>query len=112
MYGAPIDTIIRILAADGTTVLATNDNTLLGVNSINQVGSTTVDNDSLVLNYVATTAGNVFIEVTAKASGTGSYDLMVGNTVVNNFPWQNQSNPLNVNNSTETPLITAFDVLP
>lgn len=111
VYGAPIDTVIRILAADGTTVLATNDNTLLGVNSINQAGSATVDNDSLVLNYVATTAGNIFIEVTAKASGTGNYDLMVANTAFNNFPWQNQSNPLNVNNSTDTPLITAFDVL-
>lgn len=111
VYGAPIDTVIRILAADGTTVLATNDNTLLGTNSINQVGTTTVDNDSLVLNHVVNTSGNIFIEVTAKASGTGSYDLMVGNTVVNNFPWHNAAFPLNVNNS-EDGLITAFDVLP
>jgi hypothetical protein len=111
VYGAPIDTVIRILAADGTTVLATNDDTRLGINSINQAGSNVVDNDSLVLNYVAAADGNIFIEVTAKASGTGSYDLVVGNMVQNNFPWQNQSNPLNVNNSTGSPLITAFDVL-
>ena len=111
VYGSSINTTIRILAADGTTVLATSDNTLLGNNTIGQTGSTQVDTDSLVMNYVVATAGDLYVEVTAAGSTTGDYDLLVTNTVINNFPWQNQSNPLNVNDSVGNPLITAFDAL-
>jgi hypothetical protein len=111
VYGAPIDTVIRILAADGVTVLASSDDTQLGNNSIGQVGDTVVDTDSLVLNYVVATAGNIFIEVTAKAGGAGNYDLLVTNTVVNLFPWHNESNPLNVDASTDTPFVNAFDAI-
>jgi hypothetical protein len=111
VYGAPIDTNIRILAADGT-VLASSDNTLLGNNSIGQTGTTNVSTDSLVMNYVVATAGDIFVEVTAKASGTGSYDLMVTNTVINNFPWHNVANPLNASGNTTGTAVTAFDVIP
>lgn len=111
VYGAPIDTVIRILAADGVTVLATSDDTLLGSNSIGQVGDTNVDSDSLVLNYVVANAGNIFIEVTAKGGTTGSYDLLITNTVVNLFPWHNESNPLNVDASTGAPLVNALDAI-
>lgn len=109
----PINTVIRILAADGTTVLATSDDTLLGNNSIGQAGSTNVDSDSLVMNYVVATAGDIYVEVTANVSGTatGNYDLLVGRTVSNQFPWQNQSNPLNVNNNSTGPAVTAFDAI-
>lgn len=112
VYGAPIDTNIRILAADGTTVLASSDNTLLGNNSIGQTGTTNVSTDSLVMNYVVATAGDIIIEVTAKNSGTGSYDLMVTDTVINNFPWYNVANPLNVSGNTTGTAVTAFDVIP
>lgn len=111
VYGSPIDTVVKIFAADGTTLLAESDNTLLGNNSIGQAGTTSVDNDSFVLNYTAPTAGNYFIEVTAKNNGLGNYDVLVTNNVVNSFPWQNPVNNLNVNNSTGSPLITAFDAL-
>jgi hypothetical protein len=114
VYPGVLDTIVRIFAADGTTLLAESDNTLLGNNSIGQTGTTTVDNDSLILNFVAPAAGNYYVEVTAKASATGSYDLLVGNTSSSTFPWQNPSNPLDVNNSAPVnPLtpVTAFDAL-
>lgn len=111
VYGAPIDTVIRILAADGVTVLASSDDTKLGTNSIGQPSDTTVDSDSLVLNYEVTTAGNIFIEVTAKAGGAGNYDLLVTNTVNNLFPWHNESNPLNVDASTGAPLVNALDAI-
>lgn len=111
VYGSPIDTVVKLFAANGTTLLAESDNTLLGNNSIGQAGTTTVDNDSFILNFTAPTAGNYFIEVTAKNNGVGNYDVMVTNNVINSFPWQNPVNNLNVNNSTGTPLITAFDAL-
>lgn len=111
VYGAPIDTVIRILAADGVTELASSDDTKLGNNSIGQAGDTTVDSDSLVLNYVVATAGNIFVEVTAKASATGSYDLLIANTSANEFPWHNATNPLNVDASSDTPLVNAFDAI-
>lgn len=111
VYGSSINSTIRILAADGTTVLATNDDTLLGNNSIGQAGTTNVDTDSLVMNYVVATAGDIIIEVSAPAGATGSYDLLVGRTVSNQFPWQNQANPLNVNNNTTGPAVSAFDAI-
>ncbi len=111
VYGNAINTKIRILAADGTTVLATNDDTLLGANSIGQAGTTNVSTDSLVMNYVVATAGDIIIEVTAGAGQTGNYDLMVANTVVNNFPWHNVSNPLNVTGNTTGTFVTAFDAI-
>jgi hypothetical protein len=111
VYGAPIDTVVRLYGPDGTTLLAESDNTLLGINSIGQAGTTTVDTDSLILNYKAPNAGNYYIEVTAKNNGVGNYDVLLTNNVVNNFPWQNPNNNLNVNNSTGNPLITAFDAL-
>ncbi|WP_254513369.1 dockerin type I domain-containing protein [Anatilimnocola floriformis] len=111
VYGAPIDTVIRILAADGTTVLASSDNTLLGNNSIGQTGTTTASTNSLVLNYTVATAGNIYVEVTSKANGTGAYDLMVAKTVTNNFPWHNASNPLNVTGNTTGTFVTAFDAI-
>lgn len=114
VYGAPIDTVVKLYGPDGTTVLATSDDTLLGNNSIGQAGTTNVDKDSLILNFVAPSAGTYYVEVTATnavPNVTGNYDLMVTNNVVNSFPWQNPTNNLNVNNSTGTPLITAFDAL-
>ena len=110
VYGAPIDSVIRILAADGTTVLATNDNTLLGNNSIGQPGTTNVSTDSLIMNYIVATAGDIFIEVKANAT-VGSYDLLVTNTVQNNFPWYNAANPLNVTGNTTGVFVTAFDAI-
>ena len=111
VYGGAINTSIRILAADGTTVLASNDNTLLGNNSLNQAGTTQVSTDSLVQNYVVATAGDIYIEVTATGGGSGNYDLMVANTVVNNFPWNNVANPLNVTGNTTGVFVTAFDAI-
>jgi hypothetical protein len=114
VYPGAIDTVLKVFAADGTTLLAQSDDTLLGNNSIGQTGTTSVDNDSLILNFVAPTAGNYYIEVTAKSSATGTYDLLVANTSASTFPWQNPNNPLDVNNSAATnPVnpITAFDAL-
>ncbi|WP_425615951.1 dockerin type I domain-containing protein [Anatilimnocola sp. NA78] len=106
-----IDTIIKIFAADGTTLLYESDNTLLGNNSIGQTGTTKFDDDSLAMNFVAATAGDYFVEVTAKSGATGSYDLVLGATVANAFPWRNPENHLNVNNSAGANPITAFDAL-
>ncbi len=111
VYPGAVDTVVKLFASDGTTLLIQSDDTLLGNNSIGQTGTTNVDSDSLIMNFVAPTAGSYFIEVTAKSSATGNYDLLVGSKGSSNFPWQNPANPLNVNNSTGTPLITAFDAL-
>ncbi|QDU31915.1 Dockerin type I repeat protein [Anatilimnocola aggregata] len=106
-----IDTVIKIFAADGTTLLYESDNTLLGNNSIGQNGTTKVDDDSFVTNFVVATAGDYYVEVTAKSGATGTYDLLLGATLNNAFPWQNPTNALNVNNSTGNNVITAFDAL-
>ncbi len=111
VYGAPIDTVVRILAPDGVTVLATSDDTKLGANSIGQAADITVSSDSLVMNFVTPVASNYLIEVTAKGGDTGNYDLLITNISENEFPWHNANNPLNVDASTDVPLVNAFDAI-
>jgi hypothetical protein len=106
-----IDTVIKIFGPDGTTLVIESDNTLLGNNSFGQAGTTKVDDDSMVLNYVAPVNGDYFIEVTAKSGSTGNYDLLLGVTSANNTPWRNPLNHLDVNNSGGQFPVTAFDAL-
>lgn len=110
LYDTPaaIDSVLRIFAADGVTQLAISDDTFLGSNSFGNSATTLVDMDSLVLNFVAPASGTYFIQVTAKNSGVGDYDLFTSTTTVTNTPWKNPANALDVNRDT---FVTGLDAI-
>lgn len=110
LYDTPaaIDAVLRIFAADGVTQLAISDDTFLGTSSFGNPATTLIDADPLVLNFVAPSSGTYFIQVTAKNSGVGDYDLFASTTTVTTTPWKNPLNALDVNRDT---FVTGLDAI-
>jgi len=105
-----LNTRIRLLSPNGQEIAA-NDDTALGYNSLNPAsGAVLQSTHSLILNFVATTTGKFFVEVTGVAGSTGEYDLLIATMppASASSPWQNPAEPLNVDNQ---PGIVALDAL-
>jgi lysophospholipase L1-like esterase len=105
-----LDTVLELIGPNGTTVLATSDDTFLGNNSIGQAGTTFQTTNSLVLNFPAPSAGTYFVKVRGRDSTVGEYDLLVATapqTAAANA-WTNPSDPRNVDGE---PGIVPLDAL-
>lgn len=74
-----VDTVLSILDTDGTTVLATNDDTILSLTDINDGGST-YSTDSTIFNFLATSTGTYFVAVSGFGTSTGDYELLMATT--------------------------------
>jgi lysophospholipase L1-like esterase len=105
-----LDTVVELIGPNGTTVLATSDDTFLGNNSIGQAGTTFQTTNSLVVNFPAPSAGTYFVKVRGRDSTVGEYDLLVATapqTAAANA-WTNPSEPRNVDGE---PGIVPLDAL-
>ena len=95
------DTVVRLFKPDGTTVVMTSDNISTGVNKLGGLGTTLLDQDSLIANYRIPegAGGTYFVEVTSKTQTPGFYDLLVAKWTPTLHPWQRPTgNPRDVTN--------------
>ncbi|HND54330.1 MAG TPA: dockerin type I domain-containing protein, partial [Pirellulaceae bacterium] len=95
---ATFDSSLRILGPDGVTVVHTATDTRLSATSFGDLASPVENNDALVLNFRASTAGNYYIEVTSATTDFGFYDLLVAAWAPTTTPWRNAARQLDVDN--------------
>lgn len=74
LFGSVVDTILTLYKADGTTVIALNDDIHYGATFIGGSGGLQ-STDSLNLNVVLPTTGTYYLAVTGFRGDTGNYEL-------------------------------------
>ena len=80
IFGDDIDSLITLFGTDGTSVLATNDDTFVSSTAVN-LGGSLYSRDSSIYNFLAPTDGTYFLKVdTASAGDTGFYELLFAAT--------------------------------
>ena len=70
-----VDSILTVFAADGTTILGTNDDTLYSTTAFGS--GTTRDLDSILYNIPTIRGQDVFIQVRGFSTTSGAYELLV-----------------------------------
>jgi hypothetical protein len=76
-YAKSVDTIITLYGPNGTTVLATNDDTQYDGNSFNGSTNTIQTSDSFILNATLPSDGTYYLMVQAYGGDIGSYELFL-----------------------------------
>ncbi len=71
----PIDTTLSLYAADGVTLIASNNDITFAGNTFNT--GTVYGTDSILLNQVLNANGNFFLKVHNSSAAAGSYELFV-----------------------------------
>lgn len=80
LFGDDIDSLITLFDTDGTSILASNDDTFASSTAVNQGGSS-YSLDSSIYNFLALTDGTYFLKVdTFSAGDTGFYEVLFAAT--------------------------------
>lgn len=80
LFSNDIDSLITLFDSDGTTILVSNDDTVLSSTAVNQGGST-YSRDSSIYNFQAPRDDTYFLRVAAVSnSDTGFYELLIAST--------------------------------
>jgi Bacterial pre-peptidase C-terminal domain len=74
-YTNDVDTVLTLFDTDGSTDLVENDDTEIGLNSVNP-GDDLYATDSSIYNFRAATTGTYFLRVTGFLNDTGAYEML------------------------------------
>ncbi len=76
LFTTDVDTVLTLYDTDGITDLVENDDTEIGLDSVNP-GDTLYSLDSSIFNFLAPTTGTYFLRVTGFINDTGNYELLL-----------------------------------